>query len=263
MRICEDARGKATLLGSLVAGDFSIETLANDPNLCEAVARQIRSSATAVRLATVEQDRRRLLNLFKGTDRTSVLARQLLGEVVGKSAITSDKVSVVWSGLLNRLTQLKGLARDFGIIKDVTHAIAAAGAPEWAKVLSTGKATPDDPRTSSGWREAWDHAAAETHLARIDARQRFMRHYYDLYSLLQRPEVQAFIGTDDYKAHKKKRFRRGDNPDITQNQAFILTDPATHEIYAKAYDESAALYFGDKPAFEEILKEIGKWIERL
>ncbi len=91
----------------------------------------------------------------------------------------------------------------------------------------------------------------------------FMRHYYDLYSLLQRPEVQAFIGTDDYKAHKKKQFRRGDNPDITQNQAFILTDPATHEIYAKAYDESAALYFGDKPAFEEILKEIGKWIERL
>jgi very-short-patch-repair endonuclease len=175
MRICEDARGKATLLGSLVAGDFSIETLANDPNLCEAVARQIRSSATAVRLATVEQDRRRLLNLFKGTDRTSVLARQLLGEVVGKSAITSDKVSVVWSGLLNRLTQLKGLARDFGIIKDVTHAIAAAGAPEWAKVLSTGKATPDDPRTSSGWREAWDHAAAETHLARIDARQRLTK----------------------------------------------------------------------------------------
>ena len=31
----------------------------------------------------------------------------------------------------------------------------------------------------------------------------FMRHYYDVYSLLKRPEVQAFIGTDAYNAHKK------------------------------------------------------------
>ena len=27
----------------------------------------------------------------------------------------------------------------------------------------------------------------------------FMRHYYDVYSLLKRPEVQEFIGTDAYK----------------------------------------------------------------
>ena len=46
----------------------------------------------------------------------------------------------------------------------------------------------------------------------------FMRHYYDVYSLLRRPEVQAFIGTPDYQAHKAKQFRAGDNPDIAQNQ---------------------------------------------
>ena len=91
----------------------------------------------------------------------------------------------------------------------------------------------------------------------------FMRHYYDVYSLLRRPEVQAFIGTDPYKAHKKKRFRPGDNPDITQNQAFILADPETRQTYAEAYAESTALYFGDKPSFEEILEEIGKWADRL
>jgi len=91
----------------------------------------------------------------------------------------------------------------------------------------------------------------------------FMRHYYDLYSLLRRPEVQAFIGTDAYKAHKKKRFRPGDNPDITQNQAFILADPATREIYAKAFAESTALYYGDKPTFDQILTEIANWAQRL
>lgn len=34
----------------------------------------------------------------------------------------------------------------------------------------------------------------------------FMRHYYDAYSLLKRPEVQAFIGTEAYKAHKTGGF---------------------------------------------------------
>ena len=91
----------------------------------------------------------------------------------------------------------------------------------------------------------------------------FMRHYYDVYSLLQRPEVQAFIGTADYQAHKTKRFRGGDNPNIAQNQAFILADPETRKAYAKAFAESSALYYGDKPTFEQILKEIGTWIDRL
>ena len=35
----------------------------------------------------------------------------------------------------------------------------------------------------------------------------FMRHYYDACSLLERPEVQAFIGTDAYKAHQAQRSR--------------------------------------------------------
>lgn len=91
----------------------------------------------------------------------------------------------------------------------------------------------------------------------------FMRHYYDVYSLLRRPEVQAFIGTEAYKAHKTKRFRGGDNPNIAQNQAFILADPETRKAYAKAFAESSALYCADKPTFEQILKEIGTWADRL
>jgi hypothetical protein len=51
--------------------------------------------------------------------------------------------------------------------------------------------------------------------------------------------------------------------DIAQNQAFILADPETRKAYAKAFAESTALYYGDKPTFEQILAEIGKWIDRL
>ena len=46
----------------------------------------------------------------------------------------------------------------------------------------------------------------------------FMRHYYDVYSLLRRLEVQAFIGSDAYQAHKSRRFRGGDERDLTKTQ---------------------------------------------
>jgi hypothetical protein len=91
----------------------------------------------------------------------------------------------------------------------------------------------------------------------------FMRHYYDVYSLLDRSDVQAFIGTDAYKAHKAKRFRRGDNPNIAQNQAFILNDPATRQTYDAAYSQTSALYYGDKPTFIQILERIGQWTDRM
>lgn len=91
----------------------------------------------------------------------------------------------------------------------------------------------------------------------------FMRHYYDAYNLLRLPDVQAFIGTEAYKAHKQKRFRRDDNHDIARNPAFILADPATRKLYGEAYETSKTLYFGKKPAFDEILTEFGKRAARL
>lgn len=91
----------------------------------------------------------------------------------------------------------------------------------------------------------------------------FIRHYYDVYSLLRRSEVQKFIGTDEYKAHKTKRFRQADNLNIAENQAFILTDAETRKSYAKAFTESTSLYYGDKPTFEQVLAEIGAWVARL
>jgi hypothetical protein len=91
----------------------------------------------------------------------------------------------------------------------------------------------------------------------------FIRHYYDVYSLLKRPEVQRFIGTDPYKLHKAKRFPQADNPNIAQNQAFILSNPETRKLYENAYAQTSALYYKDKPTFEQILQEIGGWVSRL
>jgi hypothetical protein len=91
----------------------------------------------------------------------------------------------------------------------------------------------------------------------------FMRHYYDVYCLLNRPDVQAFIGTDEYMAHKQRRFRQGDNQNIAQNQAFVLSDRATRGYYAKSFEAGTALYYAEKPNFEQVMGRVGEWIERL
>ena len=82
-------------------------------------------------------------------------------------------------------------------------------------------------------------------------------------ALLQRKDVQDFIGTDAYKEHKQKRFRGGDNQNLAENEAFILNDPKTRKTYADAFAKTSALYYGDKPTFEQILAKIAEWIDRL
>lgn len=91
----------------------------------------------------------------------------------------------------------------------------------------------------------------------------FMRHYYDIYKLLQRHEVQSFIGTPEYKAHKNRRFPKADNKNIAENEAFVLANPSTWTLYEKAFSQTGALYYKGKPTFREVLAEIGKWTDRL
>ena len=89
-----------------------------------------------------------------------------------------------------------------------------------------------------------------------------MRHYYDVYSLLQRPEVKAFIGTDAYKAHKAKRFLAPTIRISRENEAFVLSDRNAQNV-RKGLEETSALYYGNKPTFDQMLKEIAAWADRL
>jgi hypothetical protein len=87
----------------------------------------------------------------------------------------------------------------------------------------------------------------------------FMRHYYDVANLLRDETVQAFVGTPDYTAHKKRRFPAADNPVIAENEAFRLGDPATRDRLQAAYAASAALYYEGQPPFAALLETIGAW----
>ena len=46
----------------------------------------------------------------------------------------------------------------------------------------------------------------------------FMRHYYDVYSLLRQPSVQAFVGTPPYRQHKDDHFPQADNKNQHQRR---------------------------------------------
>ena len=91
----------------------------------------------------------------------------------------------------------------------------------------------------------------------------FMRHYYDVYCLLQRSEVISFVGTPEYNAHKSERFRSDDNLVIRENEAFRLTDQPTREKYRQSYQRSSGLYYSGQPGFDQIMERIQNYIELL
>lgn len=92
----------------------------------------------------------------------------------------------------------------------------------------------------------------------------FMRHYYDVFCLLQNEQVQAFIGTHEYHEHKKRRFPPIDllHP-LGENDALLMADEARRMLYKKEYERRAALYYQGQPPFDEVLALLQKNLSRL
>lgn len=153
--------------------------------------------------------------------------------------------------------------------------------------------TPNFPRTISSW--AYDYAAGKVQiidnramnvscyhpgytlvekLQTISTKYRqqqeagtfsinFMRHYYDVYCLLQDAKTLKFVGSPEYKAHKERRFRSADNPVIAENEAFLLGNSETRAAYKASYQSTRALYYRSQPDFDEILAIIREHIVNL
>ena len=90
----------------------------------------------------------------------------------------------------------------------------------------------------------------------------FLRHYYDLHQLLDEKRVQDFIGTDEYYAHKKKRFK-GLDQNVAATDAFKLEDVEIRKYFAAQYAKTASLYYRGQVPLEQILKRIGVDLARL
>ncbi|MFD2966360.1 nucleotidyl transferase AbiEii/AbiGii toxin family protein [Sphingobacterium bambusae] len=96
------------------------------------------------------------------------------------------------------------------------------------------------------------------------AKPNFMRQYYDVYCLLGDEVVQNFIGSENYLEHKENRFPQADYAiPISENEAFLLNDPATRADYKKMYSDTSDLYYKGQPAFDELLDRISNYIAKL
>jgi hypothetical protein len=92
----------------------------------------------------------------------------------------------------------------------------------------------------------------------------YMRQYYDVYCLLEHPQVLDFIGTAEYAEHKEKRFPKKDfEIPITENEAFLLKDFKVRASFKKRYESTKALYYDGQPDFDSILDRIRSFIEKL
>lgn len=91
----------------------------------------------------------------------------------------------------------------------------------------------------------------------------FLRHYYDVYCLLDHDEVKRFVGTPAYEKHKRKRFRTEDEFVIAQNPAFRLSNKRQREQFAAEYRKTAALYYQGQPDFNLVLARIRAHISQM
>lgn len=92
----------------------------------------------------------------------------------------------------------------------------------------------------------------------------FMRHYYDVYCLLEDESVKSFIGSDAYHAHKRARFPNADyQVPIAENEAFILSDVTTRKLYQENYLATSALYYREQPSFNALLERINSVLNEL
>jgi Nucleotidyl transferase AbiEii toxin, Type IV TA system len=100
----------------------------------------------------------------------------------------------------------------------------------------------------------------------MDGKERlnYLRQYYDVACLLGNKDVQQFIGTEEYQAHKKARFPKKDfEIPIVTNEAFLLSDATLRQSFKSRYEKTNKLYYKGQPPFEEILNTIHQNIGKL
>lgn len=91
----------------------------------------------------------------------------------------------------------------------------------------------------------------------------FLRHYYDVYKLLENERILKFIGSPEYFAHKNARFRTQDEKDIIKNPAFTIPDVEVRKLYSDEFKRKSKIYYGRQPEFNEILSRILNYIQLL
>ena len=97
----------------------------------------------------------------------------------------------------------------------------------------------------------------------IESPVNFIRHYYDVYQLLNTDRIKNFLQTEDYKNYKSEKFGALDELKITQNPAFMLSDEEEMKKFGALYQKKSEIYFGIAPLFTEIIECIRNHASKL
>jgi hypothetical protein len=96
-----------------------------------------------------------------------------------------------------------------------------------------------------------------------DQPRQFLRHYYDLFRLLELERVQKFIGTVEYAACKKDRVRGKDAETFQSRAAFMFINADIYAYFEREYESMQSLLYRPGPGFESIVARLRKYSDRL
>ncbi len=89
-----------------------------------------------------------------------------------------------------------------------------------------------------------------------DRPRQFMRHYYDLYKLLELERVKKFIGTTDYQTYKQEKLRGENAKEFASRSAFTITNDKTYRLFEKEFESISSSLLSPGPTFKEVLDRI-------
>ncbi|MFA5139071.1 MAG: nucleotidyl transferase AbiEii/AbiGii toxin family protein [Elusimicrobiota bacterium] len=91
-----------------------------------------------------------------------------------------------------------------------------------------------------------------------DRPRHFLRHYYDLYMLLEAPRVKAFIGTSEYEGYKKQKLKASDAEEFRTRGPFTLNDPRIYALFESEFERMDTLLLAPGPTFKDLIKRLRK-----
>ena len=137
----------------------------------------VRSAIAAGRLSAAKNESKLLAERFlERGGKIAQLARDVLTKVVGRRDIEPDKIESAWDRIRSSIDDLAQRRHEFHTVREASERIRANGAPEWAaRILNEQANENSDPVVPLDWQDAWDWAAAQAYLQRIDQRDDLRR----------------------------------------------------------------------------------------
>jgi hypothetical protein len=91
-----------------------------------------------------------------------------------------------------------------------------------------------------------------------DRPRQFLRHYYDLFKLLELERVRMFIGSSKYQTYKQEKLRGQDAKEFNSRIPFTFPDIKIYHHFEKEFESMNSLLLAPGPTFKEVVDRFRK-----